>query len=69
MRSSLNLTIEERRFRHYIVLELTPSPLDQYLLGEFLQIGEVRLKVTEQAERCRMATMAQAGLVKTPRNS
>ncbi len=58
--------IDERRFRPNIVLDLNPKPLDQYLLGETMQIGEVKLKISAQTERCRMATMAQQELEKRP---
>ena len=58
--------IDERRFRPNIVLDLTPKPLDQHLLGETIHIGEVKLKIIEQAEHCRMATMAQSELEQRP---
>lgn len=56
--------IDERRFRPNLLIEVpSPDPVGEGCTGKILAIGpEVRLRITNATERCRMVTMAQEGL-------
>jgi uncharacterized protein YcbX len=52
--------IDERRFRPNLLV--TSEESEQAWIGRMLQIGEVRLRVTDPTERCGMTTFAQSDL-------
>jgi len=56
--------IDERRFRANIIIETPDNLTDNYLIGKTLHIGEVKLEIIKQTERCRMVSLAQFGLEK-----
>ena len=61
--------IDERRFRPNLVIE-TPGcgQVERDWIGKTLAIGEnVRLRVVERTERCRMVTLPQGALPHDPR--
>lgn len=60
--------VDERRFRPNIVVAADAGDPERSWLNNVIRIGdEVRLKVTEQTERCRMVTLAQDELPEDPR--
>jgi hypothetical protein len=56
--------VDERRFRPNLLLEAEGSaPLERHWVGRTLEIGrQLRLRVTDPTERCRMVTLAQGEL-------
>jgi len=52
--------IDERRFRPNLLI--TSEESEQAWIGRLLQIGDVRLRVTDPTERCGMTTFAQSDL-------
>ena len=61
--------IDARRFRPNVLIDAPGAePLEQSWIGRSVRIGdEVRLRITEPTQRCRMVTLAQAGLPADPR--
>lgn len=57
--------IDERRFRPNILIGAAES--ERSWIGRTLQIGEVRLRVTDPTERCGMTTFAQSDLPFDPK--
>ena len=57
--------IDERRFRPNLVVRSEQSELSW--VGKMLEIGNVRLRVTEPTERCGMTTFAQTDLPFDPK--
>lgn len=60
---------EVRRFRPNLVIETDPAVVDfveNAWVGKVLQIGEVRLQVTDPCPRCVMPTLAQGDLPRDP---
>ncbi|GHA16354.1 molybdenum cofactor sulfurase [Arenicella chitinivorans] len=56
--------VEPRRFRPNIVVKSQFQ--DNELLGKVINIGTVSLEVTHKSERCRMITLGQPGLERSP---
>ena len=55
--------VDERRFRPNLLIEAEgAAPLEQQWIGRTLQVGSLRLRVTDPTERCRMVTLAQTDL-------
>ena len=58
-----NGKVDERRFRPNLLIEAEgAAPLEQEWIGKTLQVGNLRLRVTDPTERCRMVTLAQSDL-------
>lgn len=52
--------VDERRFRPNLLVEADgAAPVEQQWVGRTLQVGSLRLRVTDPTERCRMVTLAQ----------
>lgn len=51
--------IDCRRFRANMVLDAPDHMRDDDLIGKVLTLGDAKLEVTHETERCRMVTMAQ----------
>ena len=56
--------VDERRFRPNIVLDADFD--DNQLLGKTIEVGSVRLEVTDKMRRCRMVTLEQRELLHAP---
>jgi uncharacterized protein YcbX len=58
-------TVDERRLRPNIVLDLGPDPfMEDKLLGKDVVIGAVRLSCVQSTERCSLLDASQPGLEK-----
>lgn len=54
--------VDPRHLRANLVLETAEPFEEETWVGRELEVGEVRLAVTERIERCRMVDLAQVGL-------
>jgi len=55
--------VDERRFRPNLLVEAEGmGPVEQQWVGRTLQVGNLKLRVTDTTERCRMVTLAQGEL-------
>ena len=61
--------IDERRFRPNVVIDIPgDTQVEQAWIGRTFSIGsEVRLRISDPTERCRMVALAQGGLPYDPR--
>lgn len=60
-------TMDERRFRPNLVLQTDGvEPVEHHWLGKIIEIGEVKLEVTEKTRRCLMTGFKQHNLPDEP---
>jgi len=63
--NQLGIDADPRRLRANILVDTAEAFVEETWVGQFVSVGQARLRVIERIERCRMVDLAQDGVATT----